>query len=303
LTYVNERITVSQLLSGAFTVFLDGLSEIPKQTEDGSATNKLADFIRDQADTHFVITSRNSIPRPVLDALGRVTVISLLDLDKSTEKTFVEKYLQRADDAKEFLELIQRNCPQVPRIPLMFRLLAEIYNSSGTVPRDRSTLYASYLARILRPESTGIKAVVGVQFGVRQLVKATYLMSHGERRGFFEEDGIKILSTLRQELADRDVVISPNTFLTILTQSGLLRCINGYFSFFHDSFESYYAACAIERDIRRNELDLAKTCYECSKLVEVWNFVEELFDVAGDRIILDSTLAGFQSKGHTTTSS
>jgi hypothetical protein len=76
-----------------------------------------------------------------------------------------------------------------------------------------------------------------------------------------------------------------------LVQAGVFRCRNGYFTFFHDSFESYYAACAIERDVRRGKLDLAKACFGSSHLAETWNFVEELFQATGDHELLKSTYA------------
>jgi hypothetical protein len=198
--YVNESIAGAQLSMGICAVFIDGLSEIPTtndedSTSDDFTTEELSQFIREHADTHFFITSRKAIPEKVSRALKSFTQISLLDLDELTEKPFVTKYLQRSDDADEVIELVKQNCSQVPRIPLMLRLLAETYNATGTVPRDRGTLFASYLLQILRPESTGMKSVVGVQYALRELVRGTYLSCRGERRGFFEEDGIKTLSS------------------------------------------------------------------------------------------------------------
>ena len=113
--------------------------------------------------------------------------------------------------------------PTIPRIPLMLKLVALIYDKTGRVPKDRTTLFADYAEQLLRPDATGIDEPVGLNFAIRQLVRETFLRSGGDR-GLTIEKGVEVLENITTRLLKSfDVGLSPIALLNLLTRAGSIQ--------------------------------------------------------------------------------
>src|SRR6202000_2443481 len=113
-------------------------------------------FIRQHPDTPFLFTSRSSLPAGIALALRELTVIHLKDVDADTETAFFAHMLKGgAKEAEAVIGRMNACLGDMPRIPLMLKLVAAVYDETRDVPSDRSTLLSKYADQLLRSEMTG----------------------------------------------------------------------------------------------------------------------------------------------------
>jgi hypothetical protein len=270
--YVNPTILESQLMAGFITILFDGFSEVPEGQRSEAEFGDFPKFIQQHPDTAFVITSRSAIPETVSKSMGNVVAISLKDIDQSTERIFLRSYLKRKSQVDELRKEISLRFPTLPRIPLMLRLVAAVYDKTGEVPRDQISLFAEYAQYVMRFEATGIEDQAGLNFAVKELVRETYLASGGDR-GLTVERGEQILAAISKRLANYDISMSPIRLINLLVRAGLYVRVGDNLRFFHDSFESYFAARALETDVREKRKKLVVSCAENLRLGEAFSFL------------------------------
>jgi photosystem II stability/assembly factor-like uncharacterized protein len=286
--YVNKTIVASQLAAGNLLVIFDGFSEIKESYLTAASSADLPEFIQQHPDTPFIFTSRSKLPPAVQQALKDSVTIKLRDVDETTERTFLSQYLKHGEqEVDALMSEIKIQFNDLPRIPLMLKLIATVYDRKAEVPQDRATLFADYADHVLRPKATGIEYPKGLLFAIRHLVRETYLRSGGDR-GLTEDRGIDLLKEIKDQLVARDIELSPIRLLQLLSRAGLYRQVGENLKFFHDSFESYFGARALVSDFRGGHYELIKECAGNERLAETWRFLSEMLESTEDRQKLDS---------------
>jgi hypothetical protein len=288
--YVNKTIVESQLAAGNLLVIFEGFSEIREAYLKPPASTDLPKFIADNPNTPFMITTRTSLPAELQQAMVEPLTIRLCDLDATTERTFLSNCLERGEEQVESLiKHIKERFNDLPRIPLMLKLVAVIYEESGEVPKNTAELFSRYTEKLLRDEATGIKHTTGLHYAVNYLVSQTYLRSGGDR-GFTENRGVELLREIKDDLEARNIKLSPLDLLDVLKRAGLYKRAGRRLKFFHDSFESYFAARALESDFSDGKYEMLLRCVGNERLAEPWRFLNEMLDAPEDKQQLETLL-------------
>lgn len=281
--YVNETIVSAQLAAGRLLIIFDGFSEIREPYLNAPSSEDLPEFISQHPDTPFIFTSRSNLPPGVQEALGDVLTVRLLDLDDRTVRPFLNQYLTGGmQEVDALIKEVEARFPDLPRIPLMLKLIATVYKEKGRVPKDTAALFADYVGHILRSEATGIDVPEGLDYAICHLVRETYLKSGGDR-GFTTHQGVELLDTIRDKLAAYEIKLSPIKLLRLLTRAGLYKEVGENRKFFHDSFESYFAAHALVEDVRAGRYELLKQCMGNDRLRETLRFLDEILADPSDK--------------------
>jgi photosystem II stability/assembly factor-like uncharacterized protein len=288
--YVNKTIVASQIAAGNLLVIFDGFSEIRESYLGAASSAELPGFIQQHPDTPFIFTSRSKLPPAVLKALKDTVTIKLRNVDETTARTFLSQYLKHGEqNVDALMSEIKMRFNDLPRIPLMLKLIANVYDEKAKVPKDRATLFADYAEQVLRPDATGIDYPRGLHFAIRHLVRETHLRSGGDR-GFTEDRAVDLLSEIKEQLEAREITLSPIKLLLLLTRAGLYKQVGENLKFFHDSFESYFGARALEIDFRDGRHELIKECAGNERLAETWRFLCEILEETGDKQRLEILL-------------
>lgn len=271
--YVNSEIVESQLLAGNLLIIFDGFSEIRDAVKTSSRLDDIAKFIKDYPDSLFLFTSRSELTVEVQQALSAAAIITLKEVDEANLPIFLGKYLKRgpAEAPKLIAELRQR-LPELPLVPLLLNLVAILYQKTETIPKDEVALYSDYANQLLRRQATGIDEPAGLSFAIRHLVRESFIKSGGDR-GFTLDKGIQYLAGIKSPLEDRDLKLSPIALLRTLSRAGLLRESTEYYRFFHDYFEDYFAARALENDLLNGNFDLVQNAFLTHRLDKTFGFL------------------------------
>jgi hypothetical protein len=276
--YVNPTIVESQLSMGHLLIMFDGMSEIREAFRSSAEMSDIPVFIRKHPDTPFIFTSRSSLPGSVGQALKDRVSIKLKDVDSATLKQFLSQYLKnKSAEADTVAGEIETCLGDMPKIPLMLKLVAAVYDQTGRVPKDRSNLLSQYSDYLLRPDSTGLSDAAGLRFALRHLVRETHVKSGGDR-GFTVDDGVRLLGAIRDDLANYNIRLSPIELISLLGRAGLFRRTMDYCRFFHDSFESYFAALALLADFHNRHYASLPECKSNPRLKEAWDFFMNMLD-------------------------
>lgn len=294
--YVNSTIVESQLLTSRLLVLVDGFSEIRQSFRSAADSTDIPRFVKEHPDSGFVFTSRSRLESAVSGSLGGKAVeVRLRDLDAEDERPFLSRYLARGEqEVDSVLAQIKSNFPGLPLIPLMLTLIARVYDETGEVPSSRAKLFGQYAAWILRPEATGLEDTAGLNVALRHLVSETYLKT-GDR-GMTEEQGVYALGTIKDKLKDFDIDFSMHQLLNLLIRAGLYKSVGQNLRFFHDSFESYYSALALESAFRNRNYECLLGIKINPTFAEVWEFLNEVLAETGDTKRLEDALAAYEKK-------
>lgn len=272
--YVNSEIVESQLLAGNLLIIFDGFSEIRDAVKTSGRLDDVAKFVQDYPDTVFLFTSRSELTVEVQQALSAAANISLKEVDEANLPIFLGKYLKHgAAEAPKVIAELRQRLPELPRVPLLLSLIAILYQRTEAIPKDEVALYSDYANQLLRRQATGIDEPAGLTFALRQLVRESFIKSGGDR-GFTQDKGIEYLAHIKSPLEDRDLKLSPIALLRTLSRAGLLRESTEYYRFFHDYFEDYFAARALENDLLNGNYDLVKEAFLTHKLDKTLGFLK-----------------------------
>jgi len=277
--YVNSSIVKAQLEMGVLVVIFDGYSEIPQMVTANDKTRDIAAIVSKFPDSSFIFTSRTPLPVELKRAFATYSEVAVEPLSDTTERRFLEKYLNEKTKVDDVLEGISRVYQTVPRIPLLLKLIAASFNQKGNIPESRAALFADYAYELLRPEATGVKEPDGLHFAVEYLVRFTHIESNGDH-GFVQDVAVDILIKVADKLGNKGYGLSLSAIdlLKLFGRAGLLRSSGSFWKFFHDSFESYYAGRVLANAFRSRDLSLIKTKMSAPLLKEAFQFLEELLD-------------------------
>jgi len=271
--YVNRPLVESQLGAGKLLVLFDGVSEV-HHTFRQAVEVHIHKFAEAYPKTALLLTSRDELPPAVRQSLGEAATVQLRDVDDATERTFLGRHLKRGDrEVESLIGEVRIYYPGLPRIPLMLHLAAVVYDRTGAMPKDRTALFDGYVQQLLRPAVIGQNDLGGLLFAVRQLVRESYVRTQGAH-GMTLDQGIDVLESTKTSLRARDITLSSNSLLKLLTSAGLYRRKGDNFTFYYGAFESYFAVQALERDFDRKDYELLRICAASSGLAETWELLE-----------------------------
>lgn len=295
--YVNSAIVESLLSDGSLLVIFDGFSEIREAFREAAESSDIPRFIDLHPNTPFLFTSRSPLPPEVRSALKSPATIELKDIDKSSEKRFLSKYLKHGEDEVSAVLLQMRErLGQIPKTPLMLKLVAELYDRTGSVPANLPVLLSDYSDHLLRFDVTRLRTPGGLKYALRILTRGNFLESGGDR-GFASEAGISVLGAKERELSGWNLNKSPRDILDLLCSAGVIRENMDYCRFFHDSFESYFGASALLADFRLRDYCLIAKSKSNERLKETWDFFVSMLDSAEDLARLSGAVASGSSRG------
>lgn len=271
--YVNSAIVGSQIAAGNILVIVDGWSEVREFYSEPQESSDIPKFISGNPDTRFVFTSRSDLPAAIRQTLGNAAIVKLKDLDDETLEEFLRKYIERRKDQVKILVKELKESPnQIPQTPLMIRLVAEIYDRTGQVPKDRISLFSQYVEKLFRPEIIERIDVAGLLYVIKHLVRHTYIATDGNR-GFPIYKGVELIEQIKTMVGNFGIRLLPIDLLKLLSHAGLYKRSGEYFRFFHDSFESYFAARLLDDDFREGKYELLVLCASNVRFIETVSFL------------------------------
>jgi predicted NACHT family NTPase len=219
----------------------------------------------------------------------------LLDLDEGTLRPFLASHLKkRAADLSRLTEELNEFLPHLPRMPLMLKLVATVFDENGTIPRQRVALFDEYTRVLFRPSVTNLNDASGFPYALRHLTRHTFLASGGDRE-LTVSQGVMLLRTIKDVLADFRINTLPVDLVGFFVHAGIYRRNGDNLRFFHDSYESYLGANALEAEFREQKFDMVRQCAGNLRLIEMWDFFLELLSSEPDKRRLEEALANFNS--------
>lgn len=243
----------------------------------------------------ILITSRSPLPPSVDSSLGSTVRYRLLDLDQSTLGPFLASHLKkRAAELKKLTEELDEFLPHLPRIPLMLKLVATVFDENGAIPRQRVALFGEYTRVLFRPSVTNLNDASGFPYALRHLTRHTFLASGGDR-GLTVIQGVTLLRTIKEVLGDFRINALPVDLIGFFVHAGIYRRNGDNLRFFHDSYESYLGANALEAEFREQKFDMIRQCAGNLRLIEMWDFLLELLSSEPDKCRLEEVLANIES--------
>ncbi len=271
--YANTAIVGSQIAAGNILVILDGWSEVREFYSEPEESSDIPKFISNNPDTRFIFTSRSDLPASIRHSLGDVATIKLKDLDEQTLDEFLGKYINRPREQVESLAReLKESSNEIPQTPLMIRMVAEIYDKTGEIPRDRITLFAQYVEKLLRPDIIHRMDKAGLLYVLKHLVRNTYVATDGDR-GFPIHKGIELIDEIKVMVGNFGIRLLPIDLLNLFSHAGLYRRSGEYLRFSHDSFESYFAARLLDDDFRDGKYVLIAHCAASVRFIETMGFL------------------------------
>ena len=299
--YGSASILATQLAAGNLFLIIDGYSEIRESYSKDDDKGDVPTFIRRNSPIGVLITSRSPLPPSVESSLGSKVCYRLLDLDEVTLGPFLASHLRkRATELHTLIAELDEFLPHLPRIPLMLKLVAAVFDENGTIPRQRVALFAEYTRVLFRPSVTNLNDASGFPYALRYLTRHTFLASGGDR-GLTVSQGVMLLRTIKDVLADFRINTLPVDLIGFFVHAGIYRRNGDNLRFFHDSFESYLGATALEAEFREQKFDMIRQSAGNVRLIEMWDFLVELLSSEPDRRRLEEVLANIESlTGRTT---
>ena len=293
--YANTSILATQLAAGHLFLIIDGFSEIRESYSKDDDKGDIQKFIRMNSPTGVLITSRSPLPATIESSLGSKVCYRLLDLDEGTLCPFLASHLKkRATDLSTLIAELNEFLPHLPRIPLMLKLVATVFDENGTIPRHRVALFAEYTQVLFRPSVTNLHDASGLPYALRHLTRHTFLASGGDR-GLTVSQGVMLLRTIKDVLGDFRINMLPVDLVGFFVHAGIYRRNGDNLRFFHDSYESYLGANALEAEFREQKFDMIRQCAGNMRLIEMWDFLLELLSSDPDKRRLEEVLTNMES--------
>ena len=293
--YGNAAIIAAQIAAGNLYILIDGYSEIRESYSKDDDNGDVQTFIKRNSQVGILITSRSPLPPSVDLSLGVRACYRLLDLDEATLRPFLSSYLRtRASQLEILLSELEEVLPHLPRIPLMLKLVATVFDEKGTVPQQRAALFSEYTSVLFRPSVTNLNDSSGFPYALKHLTRHTFLASGGDR-GLTVTRGVMLIRDIKDVLADFRINSLPVDLIAFFVHAGVYRRTGDSLRCFHDSFESYIAANALESEFRESKYEMLRQCAGNVRLIEMWGFLMEMLSSEEDRTRLADVLSNVEA--------
>lgn len=290
---LDEKLFLSILKNGGFTIILDGFDELPDQRKKGIAI-EINDLDLYGEDNSIVVTSR---PNSIMPSLNNATIFDFVRLDLQQSQSLI----RRIDSLLSLQtgELLIQKFDLVPKyfleIPLLIVLLYKTFSYNQSIPHKIVAFYdetynAFYKghdltkAGYVRAKVSGLNSI---EF--RKLLGALSLIMIVKEKNIMEnrDDAYEII-----ESASLMTSINPKSsemfFIDLLENVPFLIQDGGEFRFFHKSIIEFFAADYLCSGYKKLE-NLKKIVN--SKLINIFNDVfEYIYEI--DRNIYNEYILG-----------
>jgi predicted NACHT family NTPase len=295
---VQENEILDLLKNGHALILMDGLDEVGAEYQKRTL-QEVRDTFMMFHDNHFIITCRVAAWEDSFDAF---TEVEISDFDDQQINNFANSWFKRKlVNSKDFIKQLKNNnrAYQLATTPLLLTLLCLVFEESGELPRNRSSLYQEGLSILLKKwdAKRGIYRDIGDIFYKKlsidrkeKLLRMIAYDTFKEEKYFFTPQEIQTtIETNIKEIAhlDHDLIISQldveETLNSIEAQHGLIvERAKGIYSFSHLTFHEYFTAREITRSEKLQGLKELVNQLNNKRWREVFLLVSEMLDNSGD---------------------
>jgi len=278
--WVTRRIVESQLRDKVYLLIFDAFSDA---NLDRAALLSLATSLRAFGLQRCLMTSRAPFDAQIGEALGEVARMTVPDVTPNSEeeRNLLAAYLrgnleERNARAERIQPLIDKRFPGIPRIPLLLRLIAEVYDNAAIVPENRVRILELYVNQALNRTASKECSVEGLFYAIRLLTAKSFLATAGKRRGFTYNWAIDLLHSHKEDLAARNVTLSAIDLLDVLVRSGLYQRNRNLCAAWHPLQEEYFAARVLDLEMDESAASIPPGMRDAAELAPTWELLQEM---------------------------
>lgn len=220
--------------SGRVFLFLDGLNEIASDAYN-DVLSAIESFIERFEDISVLVTSRKFGYKSRLN----LEEYQIHDFDENAIKQYI---IKRTNNSSLYGIIKDRKVINSDRIsPLILKMIVDVWEAKGDLPRFRSELYASYIDYQLH------KSLPGYESGYKGLVSLLAQLAFKMRNnGYISDNEDEIKNIIRGHVKDEEV----DFISSLMMKSGLLSIDViteklHFVSFIHETFQEYLSSLYI----------------------------------------------------------
>lgn len=240
---VQEAVVVDLLSKGGLNIFLDGINEIPSDSNNQLKTFRIRE-IRELLDNYkkcfFIISNRPSESTE----FKNIPLFNLVKLSNEQINLFLSKNASKPNTINIISNAISKNSrlKEIVRTPLMFSRLIDIVDATGKVPSSEGAIIGAFLDTLLSRERI---EKMDTNFDVK---KAKYILrsiayngleNNSTNSGIPEET---VLSYVKKCMKTYSFNVDSFYMLDMLVQLGILTCRDNLYLFSHQAYQDYYYA-------------------------------------------------------------
>lgn len=229
-----------KLHNGNIMLFFDGLNEIPF-TAYTDIVNEIKAFIEENYNAPLLITTRKYGYKKIFD----LDEYQIHEFDEIAIKEYVEK---RTGNSQLYKEMMKINIISSDTMnPLMLKMIIDVWEKNGILPRFRSELYSAYIDYQLDKSFPGKRSLHTALITLMEQV-AFNMRNHG----YISDHEDEIKSVIAEYVKEKDVDI----VASLMLKSGLLNMdiVSSKFhfiSFIHESFQEYLSSLYITNQFKQ----------------------------------------------------
>lgn len=230
------------------SLYLDGLDEIPSVEQRRRLVDLAKDGMTEHTGLRVVMTVRDYVIEPWLGWLPRV---SLSRLDENEVRDLAKQWFEGCREKTEgFFRDLGRHSTltELVGVPLLANLLILVYRKNQQLPRNRTHLYKTFVDLLSGGWDLAKNVVRETRFGteVKQTILcmlASELHTSGVRRCDRNRFGGVVQQSMPRLQVTQEALIEE------LVRDGLLSIEGNELHYRHQSFQEYFAACDLIRDV------------------------------------------------------
>lgn len=248
----SSKFLTQCLKSGKLLILFDGYDEI-NSTERNRVTESINDFIKENRNCQYVITSRVAVYKDEFKEVTEKT-LKLIDFDQQQIRKFLNSWTAEMPEGKSIEQLMQilQDRPKILLLatnPLMLTIVAYMYTDTPHVlPHSRSEFYDQATNVLLSPKQGCLDNYSSRE---KKLILQHLALNSLEGRQDKEQDR-KLIPFTKAFEEIKKILLNINRLESdiqpildeIVERSGLLLTVdNGeYYQFAHLTMQEYFAA-------------------------------------------------------------
>lgn len=236
-------ICESLLEEGKINLFLDGLNEIPVDTDHNLKTIRMREIkqlLKDYPKTFIIITNR---PQDTRD-FNNVPIFNLIKLSKSEMEDFINKNVSEDEVRKLILNAINGNerFVQIINTPLILSRLIEIVRYKKEIPHSEGEIIAEFLNCLLireKEEKQDARLDIKRMTYLLRMIAFESLERKEANSGMTESE---VLSYCAKSMDTYRFQYDSLYAIDIALQLGILEKRENLYVFSHQAYQDYYYA-------------------------------------------------------------
>lgn len=236
-------ICESLLEEGKINLFLDGLNEIPVDTDHNLKTLRMREIkqlLKDYPKTFIIITNR---PQDTRD-FNNVPIFNLIKLSKSEMEDFIDKNVSEDDVKKIIMNAINGNerFVQIINTPLILSRLIEIVRYKREIPHSEGEIIAEFLNCLLireKEEKQDARLDIKRVTYLLRMIAFESLEKKAANSGMTESE---VLGYCAKSMDTYRFQYDSLYAIDIALQLGILEKRENLYVFSHQAYQDYYYA-------------------------------------------------------------